>query len=315
MSEHLNTPSVADLRMYVPVRTVRLRIQRAAFLLSVVIPALGAVAAPIVSMRIGFTWVEPFTFLLMLVITGLGIEAGYHRLFAHESWRTTPSIRALLAIAGNMGVQGPIVYWVAHHRLHHPNSDGPLDPHSPNCHPGGRLAGFLHAHIGWFFSKNRASPGRFARDLLHDRTIMTVNRLNPLWLVLSVALPAAIGGLGTWSLKGALVGFLWGGLLRIFFGQHFTYFINSACHVSGTKPYVSQDRAGNVWWLVLPTFGAGLHNNHHAFPGSATYDFRWWQLDPSAWFIRCLKSLGLAWDLHQPSAEMMRKRSHDSRAA
>jgi stearoyl-CoA desaturase (delta-9 desaturase) len=315
MSEPAAAHSIADLPMYIPVRRARLRLQRTAFALSVAIPALGAMAAPIVSMRVGFSWVEPVTFLVMLVITGFGIEAGYHRLFAHGSWKTTEPIRVLLAIAGNMGVQGPLLYWVAHHRLHHPNGDTPLDPHSPYHHPGGALAGFFHAHMGWFFSENRASPGRYARDLLQDKTIMRVTRLNPVWLALSVALPALIGGLGTWSVEGAVVGFLWGGLARICFGQHFTYFINSVCHVFGTKPYASHDHAGNVWWLVLPTFGAGLHNNHHAFPGSATYDFRWWHLDPSAWFIRSLERLGLAWDLKRPSAEIIGRRSHDSGAA
>jgi stearoyl-CoA desaturase (delta-9 desaturase) len=282
-----------------------------AFALSVILPALGTVAAIIVSLRRGFSWVEPTTFMLMFVITGLGIEAGYHRLFAHGSWKTTPRIRMLLAIAGNMGVQGPVLYWVAHHRLHHPNSDRPLDPHSPNHHPRGFMAGLLHAHVGWFFSENRASPGRFARDLLQDRAIMAVNRLNVLWLALSVALPAAVGGLGTWSLEGALVGFLWGGLLRAFVGQHFTYCINSVSHVFGTKPYKSQDDARNLWWLVLPTFGAGLHNNHHSFPASATYDFRWWHLDPSAWFIRGLARLRLAWDLKNPPAEVYKGRTRD----
>lgn len=308
MSEYLSTQVLSDLPQYIPVRPTRLRLQRVSFALSVIIPALGAVAAVIVSMRVGFSWIEPTTFLLMLVITGLGIEAGYHRLFAHGSWKTITPIRVLLAIAGNMGVQGPVLYWVSHHRLHHPNSDMPLDPHSPLNHPGGRLAGFLHAHIGWFFSENRASPGRFARDLLNDKSIMMVNRLNLLWLLLSVALPAAIGGLGTLSIKGAVVGFLWGGFLRIFFGQHFTYFINSVCHVFGTKPYLSQDNAGNVWWLVLPTFGAGLHNNHHAFPGSATYDFRWWHLDLSGFFIRGLARLGLAWDLKCPAEQIIERK-------
>jgi stearoyl-CoA desaturase (Delta-9 desaturase) len=313
MSDFPMARPVAELPLYVSVRPVRLRMQRIAFALSVLIPALGAVAALLVSMRMGFSWIEPTTSLVMLVITGLGIEAGYHRLFAHGSWKTTRPIRIILAVAGNMGIQGPVLYWVAHHRLHHSHTDQPLDPHSPHNHPKGRVAGFLHAHIGWFFSENRASPGRFARDLMADRAIMAVNRLNPLWMLLSVAIPAAIGALGSWSIRGALVGVLWGGLARICFGQHFTYFINSACHIFGTAPFASRDYAGNVWWLVVPTFGAGLHNNHHAFPGSATYDFKWWHLDLSAWFIRALARMGLAWDLRRPDEDMIATRNDDGR--
>jgi stearoyl-CoA desaturase (delta-9 desaturase) len=312
MRDALDALSIADLPIYTPVRAERLLLQRLAFALSVLIPALGAIAAPIVSMRLGFSWVEPTTFLVMLLITGLGIEAGYHRLFSHGSWKTTETIRALMAVAGNMAIQGPVLYWVTHHRVHHPHADKPLDPHSPLDHPRGRVVGFLHAHVGWFFNKDRACPGRFSRDLLSDRTIMAVNRLNPLWVLLSVALPTAIGGVGTMSLRGALAGFLWGGLARICFGQHFTYLINSACHIWGTTPFPSRDHAGNVWWLVLPTFGAGLHNNHHAFPGSATYDFRWWHFDPSGWFIRALASMRLAWDLRRPAEEMIAGKKYDS---
>jgi stearoyl-CoA desaturase (delta-9 desaturase) len=308
MSEYLGAQTLSDLPLYIAVRSTRLRLQRIFFALSVIIPALGAVAAVIVSLRVGFSWIEPVTFLVMLVITGLGIEAGYHRLFSHGSWKTIPLIRVLLAIGGNMAVQGPILYWVAHHRLHHPNADTPLDPHSPLNHSSGGVAGFMHAHVGWFFSGNRASPGRFARDLLNDKTIMMVNRLNVLWLFLTLALPAAIGGIGTLSLQGALVGMLWGGFFRTFLGQHFTYFINSVCHVFGTKPYLSQDNAGNVWWLVIPTFGAGLHNNHHAFPGSASYSFRWWHLDLSGLFIRGLERVGLACDLKCPPEQLIKRK-------
>jgi stearoyl-CoA desaturase (Delta-9 desaturase) len=311
MSDYPGARPIAELPVYMHVRPARLHLQRTIFGLSVLIPALGAIAAPVVSLRAGFSWIEPMTFLVMLVITGLGIEAGYHRLFAHGSWKTVRPIQILLAIAGNMGVQGPLLYWVAHHRLHHPHADQPLDPHSPHNHPNGPMAGFWHAHIGWFFGENRASPARFARDLMADKTLMLVNRLNPVWILLSMLIPAAIGGIVSWSARGALVGFLWGGLARTCFGQHFTYFINSACHVSGSTPFRTRDYAGNVWWLVLPTFGAGLHNNHHAFPNSATYDFRWWQMDPSAWFIRVLASVGLAWDLRHPDEELMTRRRDD----
>lgn len=306
MNDDLVIRPIEQLPMYVPIRRARLLLQRVVFGFSVGIPAAGAIAAPIVSYRLGFTWVEPVTFLFMLFITGIGIEAGYHRLFSHLSYKASGWARVPLAILGNMGFQGPVLYWVANHRLHHSTTDKPDDPHTPYHHPRGRVAGFIHAHVGWFFGEKRASPGRYARDLLRDRTIMLVNRLNPLWLALSLLLPAAIGGLGTWTWKGFIAGFLWGGLARVFAGQHFTYFINSYCHVWGTRPLKSGDHSGNVWWLVLPTCGAGLHNNHHAFPASATYDFRWWQIDPSGLVIRALAALGLAWDLKRPDEEQIR---------
>ncbi len=39
--------------------------------------------------------------------------------------------RSLLAIAGSMAIQGPVVRWVADHRKHHKFSDRDGDPHRP----------------------------------------------------------------------------------------------------------------------------------------------------------------------------------------
>ena len=55
--------------------------------------------------------------------------------------------------------------------------------------------------------------------------------------------------------------------------------------------------------------GAGWHNNHHAFPGSAFTDFRWWHVDASGLLIRLLARLGWAWDVRSPSPEAIAARS------
>lgn len=43
----------------------------------------------------------------------------YHRLFTHRSFKTTRTLRALLAVLGSMAVEGPVIEWVATHRKHH----------------------------------------------------------------------------------------------------------------------------------------------------------------------------------------------------
>ena len=300
---------VCELPAMVPIRKARLGWQKLGFILAVLIPALGVVAAPLVSLKVGFSWIEPVTFIVMYLITGFGIEVGYHRLFAHRAFHARPWVRVVLAMAGNTAVQGPVVYWVAHHRLHHSTADTGGDPHTPYHHPKGRVAGFLHAHVGWIFADFRALPARYARELLQDRAVMTVNRFNLLWIALGLAAPALVGGLGSWSWQGALVGFLWGGLLRVFVSQHVTYLVNSLCHVSGQRPFSIQERAGNVLWLAIPSLGASLHNNHHAYPASAAYDFRWRELDLSGCLIRLLGCMGLAWDLKSAQRENTHERS------
>ena len=87
---------------------------------------------------------------------------------------------------------------------------------------------------------------------------------------------------------------LWGGLVRIFLVHHATWLVNSLGHTFGTRPFRVSDRSTNNAAVALLTFGEGLHNNHHAFPSSAEHGLRWWQLDPTAWFIRLLAFVGLA---------------------
>jgi stearoyl-CoA desaturase (delta-9 desaturase) len=51
--------------------------------------------------------------------------------------------------------------------------------------------------------------------LLADSDIAGVNRQFPAWTVVSLAAPALLGGVLTWSWWGALTAFFWAGLVRI----------------------------------------------------------------------------------------------------
>jgi stearoyl-CoA desaturase (Delta-9 desaturase) len=56
------------------------------------------------------------------------------------------------------------------------------------------------------------------------------------------------------------------------------------------------------------TFGEGLQNNHHAFPGSFRHAVRWWEPDLSGWVIACLGKLGLVWGLREPTEAAIEKK-------
>ena len=122
-----------------------------------------------------------------------------------------------------------------------------------------------------------------------------------IWVPLSVAIPAVIGGLvsGTWD--GAWLGFLWGGLARIFMVHHITWSVNSICHTFGSVDYKVNDHSRNNLFVALASFGEGWHNNHHAFPSSARQGLKWWQFDVSWYIIRTMQFLGLAWNVQTPS--------------
>jgi stearoyl-CoA desaturase (delta-9 desaturase) len=121
-------------------------------------------------------------------------------------------------------------------------------------------------------------------------------------------LPAAVGAAITQTWLGALAGFLWGGLIRMFAVHNMIYWITSFAHVFGSHDLACNDRSTNSFWLALLTMGEGWHNNHHAFPRAAVLSFRWWQLDLSGAVILLLGRLGLASSINRPAADAIRAR-------
>ena len=117
--------------------------------------------------------------------------------------------------------------------------------------------------------------------------------------------PAVLGGLITVIVDGALPGFVWGGLVRVFLVHHVTWSINSVCHLWGTRPYRSRDESREQRVFGVLGLGEGWHNNHHAFPTSARHGLRWWQFDVSYWVIRTLEWTGLAWKVRVPAAHVL----------
>jgi len=253
-------------------------------------------------------WSDLVVLATTYLLTGVGITVGYHRLFTHRSFKTSPSMRALFAVLGSAAVEGPVIEWVANHRKHHQFSDQPGDPHSPHVdHAGGwrgALGGLFHAHVGWILGgEEMASEEHYAKDLLADPVVRFVDRTFLLWVLVGLAVPFALGFALTGSLVGALTGLLWGGAVRMLFLHHATFSINSLCHFFGRRGFSTNDESRNLLWLALPTLGEAWHNNHHAFPTSARHGLRWYQLDPSAWLIAGLERVGLVSDVIRISPE------------
>ncbi len=269
----------------------------------VLIPTIGALIGLRLFFQSGISAWEIGLLVGMYTLTALGLEVGFHRYFSHHAFQTTTAIRIMLAILGSMAVGGGVIYWVAHHRRHHQYTDRFGDLHSPHLQGdgiGGRLRGLWHAHVGWILQGEITNSMLFAKDLLRDPIIARINRLQPIWVVLGLVIPAVLGGVMTETSIGVFRGFLWGGLVRIFLVHQFIWSTNSICHVYGSRPFNTGDRSTNNIWLAIPTFGQSWHNNHHAFPNSAIVGLEWWQIDPSAWVIRALEAVGLAWNVKVP---------------
>jgi stearoyl-CoA desaturase (Delta-9 desaturase) len=285
------------------------RARRNANVMAVILPFVAFLAAIPLLWNELIGWQDLVIFGVLYLASAAGVTVGFHRMLTHRAFETHRPVKYAFAVLGSMSVQGDVIGWVADHRKHHAFADEEGDPHSPHVgHGEGWLAslrGLWHAHVGWLFmTQASADAKRFAPELLEDPGMRWISR-HFLWIVgASLALPALLGFLLTGgTVKGALTGLLWGGFVRVFFGHHVTWSINSICHFFGRRRFETDDESTNVFWLALPSLGESWHHNHHAFPRSATHGLRWWEIDLSALIIRAMKRLGLAWNVVQITPE------------
>jgi stearoyl-CoA desaturase (delta-9 desaturase) len=285
--------------------------EQVALFLFIAVPFLALIAAVPVAWGWGLGWHDVVIATVFYVISGLGVTVGFHRYFTHGSFKAKRPLRIALAIAGSLAIEGPVIRWVADHRKHHKFSDKEGDPHSPwrygETVPA-LMKGLFYAHVGWLFDVEQTSQKQYAPDLLKDRDVVRVSRAF-LWIVLvSLLLPAVVGGLWTWSWQGALSAFFWGSLVRIALLHHVTWSINSICHAIGQKPFKARDRSGNVWWLAILSFGESWHNLHHADPTCARHGVLRGQIDESARVIWFFEKLGWATDVRWPDTDRLESR-------
>jgi fatty-acid desaturase len=240
---------------------------------------LGALAALFM-----FSWRNlAVAIFLYWVATGLGISLGYHRLHTHRSYKAPRLLEYFFAVCGSLTLEGGPITWVATHRIHHQKSDHAGDPHSPRD-------GMWWAHVGWILfgeSLDRLTGivSKYAPDLGKDRFYVLLNKYHWVPLTLLGAVLLAIGG---WPM------FLWGICVRVVFGLHATWLVNSATHMWGRRRFTTRDDSRNNWWVALLTFGEGWHNNHHAHPTSARHGLAWYEFDPSWITLKILRRLGVA---------------------
>jgi len=282
------------------------RREQVALAVFIAVPFLAVFAAIPVAWGGWLSWTDVSIMIVMYWLTGHGVTVGFHRLFTHKSFKPNRVVKILLAVAGSMAIQGPIVRWVADHRKHHKFSDRDGDPHSPwkyGTSLRALLKGFAHAHMMWLFDEEQTPQRKYAPDLMKDRDIVRISRQFPLWVAVSLIAPAIAGGLITWSWQGAVTAFFWGSLVRVSLLHHVTWSINSICHTLGERPFVSRDKSANVWWLAIPSMGESWHNLHHADPTCARHGVLRGQVDTSARVIRWLEQAGWVSDVRWPVAE------------
>ncbi|MCA9267589.1 MAG: fatty acid desaturase [Planctomycetales bacterium] len=289
-------------------------------LIAVVAPPVGMAVAIMLLWTVGWMgWLYLGMLLGGCFLTLLGITVSYHRLLSHRAFDCVGPVRFFFTALGAMAIEGSPIRWCGVHRRHHQYSDQEGDPHSPHTHDGGlwnTITGFFYAHMGWLFTEywSDADTKRYVPDLYRDRSANFISNYYYLFVILSIGIPMAIGGLATMSWHGALLGLIWGGLARVFLTHHITWSVNSVCHVFGSRDFDADDYSTNNAVCALLASGEGWHNNHHAFPSSACFGLKWYQVDVGWTVIRTLKALGLAWNVKVPSAAAIAEKEAEKAA-
>ena len=197
---------------------------------------IGAIAA-----LFFFSWQNFFVALALLWVSGgLGIGVGYHRLLTHRGFKSPRWLEYFVTICGTLALEGGPLFWVATHRIHHRNSDQEGDPHSPRD-------GAWWSHMGWILvgesmHSDTKRLARYAPDLAKDKFHMMLTKWHWVPQVILGLILLAVGG---WTMV------LWGIFLRVTVGLHFTWLVNSATHMWGSRRYQTKDDSRNLWWVAL----------------------------------------------------------------
>lgn len=256
------------------------------------------ISVPFVALHLGciavfFVDFQPIWLIFAIgyyLIRMFGITAGYHRYFAHKSFKTSRAFQFILALLGTLALQKGVIWWAGHHRTHHKYSGTEKDIHAPE------IKGFWWSHVGWILSpKYFATPWENMKDFAKYPEIRFLNDYS--------ILIGVIPGLALLFFFG-LPAFVWGFLVSTMFLYHGTFVINSLAHKFGKRRFETSDDSRNSLILALITLGEGWHNNHHYFQNSARQGFYWWEIDVSYYVLKGLAALGIVWGIKEPPARV-----------
>ncbi|MPW64019.1 Fatty acid desaturase [Moraxella catarrhalis] len=229
-------------------------------------------------------------FAILMAWTGLSITAGYHRLWSHKSYEAHPVIKYILLLGATLAVESSVFDWCSGHRSHHRHVDDEYDD------PYSSRRGFWFSHMGWMLRKYPSGQYDYKNipDLKKDKLLALQHKYYGFWVIATNVVVLAMIGWITGDMLGT---FLIAGLLRLVLTHHFTFFINSLCHMFGTRPYTDENTARDNGLLAIVTWGEGYHNYHHYFQYDYRNGVKWWQYDPTKWIIGLLAKVGLASNL------------------
>lgn len=223
--------------------------------------------------------------LLLTHITIAAVTIFLHRHQAHRALTLHPVVshffRFWLWLTTGMITR----QWVAVHRKHHARCETADDPHSPQVLSLKKVL-LQGAELYRHEADQAATLAQYGKGTPDDALERHLYSRHPyrgivLLLMLNLLLLGPIG-ITVWAVQMIWIPLFAAGV------------INGVGHYFGYRTYASPDAATNIvpWGVLIG--GEELHNNHHAYPGSARLSSQPWEFDIGWLYIRILAGLGLA---------------------
>jgi len=240
------------------------------------ITVLGVTGIVTMVMTSAYIWLLA-TLFFWILLSGLGIAVGYHRVFSHRCYNLKPWLENFILYCGALGCQGSTLTWVSIHMgYHHPYADTDKDPHTPK-------KGFWTAFIGWIFWITPTTINhKYAVKLLRKPMHLFVHKYYYTIVWSSVITFGLVFG---W--KFALFGYC----IAAMFSFLQDNLVNVLGHLPklGYRNFETPNISSNFPLLGYFGWGQGWHNNHHQYPNRFNFGVKWWEYDPCRLFIPLLK--------------------------
>ncbi|XP_054736188.1 acyl-CoA Delta-9 desaturase-like [Anastrepha obliqua] len=242
----------------------------------------------------------------LYVISGLGITAGAHRLWAHRAYKAKWPLRLILMIFNTIAFQDAAYHWARDHRVHHKYSETDADPHNAT-------RGFFFSHMGWLLCKKHPQvkakgKGMDLSDLRADPILMFQKKYYMILMPILCFLVPTMTSMYLWN-ESFINSWFVVAMFRWCFTLNVTWLVNSAAHKFGGKPYDRFINPSENKSVAFFAFGEGWHNYHHVFPWDyKTAELGDYSLNLTTAFIDFFAKIGWAYDLKQVSHDIIEKR-------
>lgn len=224
-------------------------------------------------------------FLIATQLTIFAVTLYLHRCQAHRAVDFHPALDHVFRFWSWFTTSMVTREWAAIHRKHHAKCETEEDPHSPQIKGintvmwrGVELYREARADTASIEKYGKGCPDDWIERHLYSR----YPTLGPtILLCISIALFGVIG-VAVWAVQMLWMPFWAAGV------------VNGIGHWWGYRNYETTDTATNLTPWGVWIGGEELHNNHHAFPSSAKFALRKFEVDIGWVAIKGLEKLGLA---------------------